>query len=276
MFSSIKRFMLANKNDEEFIRKILLFFASYLQIPQGEENLAVLLNELNKVYDIIIVDGAPILPVTDSLILSRLIGATILVTSYKKTKKDDLAKVIKSIENVGGRVIGAVLNKVPNQVVGYENTYYYYGDNDMKKKKIIVNNKKIENKFLDGVKRIVNKFKTRNRRLKSNNDEIIEKQHHSHEIVKEEKEETDIKKEKNNANTVQSINEIQNLEQEEKKMKEELERITSLKNKLLEENKKEEPEQTAPVISKEELSEMISEEFLMENLYPKTKNNKNM
>lgn len=48
MFSSIKRFMLANKNDEEFIRKILLFFASYLQIPQGEENLAVLLNELNK------------------------------------------------------------------------------------------------------------------------------------------------------------------------------------------------------------------------------------
>lgn len=237
-----------------------------------------LLNELNKVYDIIIVDGAPILPVTDSLILSRLIGATILVTSYKKTKKDDLAKVIKSIENVGGRVIGAVLNKVPNQVVGYENTYYYYGDNDMKKKKIIVNNKKIENKFLDGVKRIVNKFKTRNRRLKSNNNEIIEKQHHSHEVVKEEKIETDIKKEKekNNTNTVQSINEIQNLEQEEKKMKEELERITSLKNKLLEENKKEESEQTAPVISKEELSEMISEEFLMENLYPKTKNNKNM
>lgn len=48
MFSSIKRFLLANKNDEEFVRKILLFFASYLQIPQGEENLAVLLNELNK------------------------------------------------------------------------------------------------------------------------------------------------------------------------------------------------------------------------------------
>lgn len=48
MFNSIKKFLLTNTNDEEFIKKILLFFASYLQVPQGEENLAILMNELNK------------------------------------------------------------------------------------------------------------------------------------------------------------------------------------------------------------------------------------
>ncbi len=48
MFMSIKKFLLENANDEEFVKKILLFFASYLQVPPGEENLALLMNELNK------------------------------------------------------------------------------------------------------------------------------------------------------------------------------------------------------------------------------------
>jgi len=48
MFTSIKKFLLENTNDETFVKKILLFFASYLQVPQGENNLALLINELNK------------------------------------------------------------------------------------------------------------------------------------------------------------------------------------------------------------------------------------
>ncbi len=48
MFASIKRFLLENADDEEFVKNILLFFASYLQVPPGEENLALLMNELNK------------------------------------------------------------------------------------------------------------------------------------------------------------------------------------------------------------------------------------
>lgn len=48
MFTSIKKFLLENANDESFVKKILLFFASYLQVPQGEDNLALLINELNK------------------------------------------------------------------------------------------------------------------------------------------------------------------------------------------------------------------------------------
>ena len=48
MFTSIKKFLLENTNDESFVKKILLFFASYLQVPPGEDNLALLINELNK------------------------------------------------------------------------------------------------------------------------------------------------------------------------------------------------------------------------------------
>lgn len=48
MFNSIKKYLLENANDEEFIKKILLFFASYLQVPPGENDLALLIKELNK------------------------------------------------------------------------------------------------------------------------------------------------------------------------------------------------------------------------------------
>lgn len=48
MFSSIKEFLKNDVNDEVFIKKILLFFASYLQVPMEEENIALLFNELNR------------------------------------------------------------------------------------------------------------------------------------------------------------------------------------------------------------------------------------
>ena len=47
------------------------------------------------------------------MILSRISDTTILVASYKSTKKEDLEKVKKSIENVGGKIAGVILNKIP-------------------------------------------------------------------------------------------------------------------------------------------------------------------
>ena len=48
MFASIKRYFLDNTNDESFVKRMLLFFGSYLEVPQGENNLAALVNELSK------------------------------------------------------------------------------------------------------------------------------------------------------------------------------------------------------------------------------------
>ena len=42
MFSSVKKHFLNNSNDEIFVKKALLFFASYLQVPVGEDNIAFL------------------------------------------------------------------------------------------------------------------------------------------------------------------------------------------------------------------------------------------
>lgn len=89
------------------------------------EKMKELIKKLKKDYDIIIFDGTPSLLVTDAIVLSRMIDSTIIVTSYKETKMENLKKVKRDIQNVGGKIAGIVLNKMPMSTKKYENSYYY-------------------------------------------------------------------------------------------------------------------------------------------------------
>ena len=84
-----------------------------------------LLEQLKDMCDVIIIDGTHSQLVTDSLILTRLVDSTIIVTANKQTKKEDLKKVINNIQNVGGKISGIVLNKIPMSAKKYEQSYYY-------------------------------------------------------------------------------------------------------------------------------------------------------
>lgn len=100
-----------------------------------------IIKELSSIYDIILIDGTSILLYEDSLILSRRVGSTIIV-SDGNTKKDELIQTKKDIQNVGGRIIGVVSNKVgfvPN-----------------KSKSIF---KKLINKVTSFINNIINKIK---------------------------------------------------------------------------------------------------------------------
>ena len=44
---------------------------------------------------------------------------------HRVTKKDGLQKVKRAIENVGGKIAGVVINKIPVNIEKYESTYYY-------------------------------------------------------------------------------------------------------------------------------------------------------
>ena len=94
------------------------------ELLASEKTLAMI-DKLKDIFDIVILDGTPGLIVTDALILSRIVDSTIIVTSHKSTKKDSLEKVKKDIENVGGKIAGVVINKVPVNAAKYESSYYY-------------------------------------------------------------------------------------------------------------------------------------------------------
>lgn len=84
-----------------------------------------LLEDLKEACDIIVIDGTPCELVTDSIILSRIVDSTVVVTAHKETKKDNLSKIIRNIQNVGGHLAGVVINKMPISIKKYNENYYY-------------------------------------------------------------------------------------------------------------------------------------------------------
>ena len=89
-----------------------------------------MIDRLKDIFDVIILDGTPAMLVTDALILSRIVDTTLIVASHKSTKKDDLEKIKKSIENVGGKIAGVVLNRKPLKAKKYSTSYYYWNSSN--------------------------------------------------------------------------------------------------------------------------------------------------
>ena len=119
---------------EKYIQKTEidgLYVISAGNVPPNPSELLItpqmqrLLDRLSTQFDIIIVDAPPCELVTDAVILSRMVDSTVIVTAHKFTKKASLQKTIKSIKNVGGKIAGVVLNKVPIDAKKYEKSYYY-------------------------------------------------------------------------------------------------------------------------------------------------------
>ncbi len=129
-----------------------------------------LIESLKNYYDIIIFDGAPILPITDSLILGRVLEKVMLVAENNKTKKDNLVKAKSNIEDVGGKVIGIALNKVDVSNGKYgDEYYYYYSSQDEKtntfKEKICAFTKEKIEKTHNCFENLVKKIKSLNKRI---------------------------------------------------------------------------------------------------------------
>lgn len=89
------------------------------------EQMAQAVEELKSVCDLVIFDGTPCSLVTDAVIISRYVDTTLIVSAYKTTRMDELEKVKRDIENVGGKIAGVVINKVPTSQKQYYATYYY-------------------------------------------------------------------------------------------------------------------------------------------------------
>lgn len=100
----------------------------------GTERMVEMIEKMKDISDIIIIDGTPNQLVTDALIITRLVDATLVVTADKKTKKEDLKRVVNNIEQVGGKIAGIVINMMPQTAKAYEKTYYYYGNSTSSKK----------------------------------------------------------------------------------------------------------------------------------------------
>ncbi len=89
-----------------------------------------LLADLRSRFDRIIIDSPPVVAVTDPTILSTLVDGTVLVTRAFKTRKELARHALRSVQDVGGKMVGGVLNAVDFSKLEYKYSYYYYRRDD--------------------------------------------------------------------------------------------------------------------------------------------------
>jgi tyrosine-protein kinase Etk/Wzc len=103
----------------------------------GSPQMEKFLEKLKSLYDVVILDSPPVIAVTDSEILSRMVDATVLVASANITENDLLEKSVELLTHDHGSFIGVVLNRFMYRsgYGSYYKYYYYYSRPDQKNKK---------------------------------------------------------------------------------------------------------------------------------------------
>lgn len=93
--------------------------------------------EMRRIYDVVVMDSAPIIAVTDSEILASYVDASILVVSAENTEIDLMEKSVEMIKRGSSSFIGTVLNNFTYKsgYGSYYKYYYYYSSPGGKKTK---------------------------------------------------------------------------------------------------------------------------------------------
>ncbi|MHB1511144.1 MAG: tyrosine-protein kinase domain-containing protein [Acidimicrobiales bacterium] len=89
----------------------------------GSEQFAGVLDQLRKMFDLVVVDSPPLLPVTDAVILAQAADAALLVVAAGQTRGKGLRQATEALSLVHATLIGVVLNEV-TKATGYG---YGYG-----------------------------------------------------------------------------------------------------------------------------------------------------
>ena len=90
----------------------------------------MLLDELKPRYDLVIVDTPPVLAVTDSTLIGKYAGTTLLVVRHGRQPLHEIIETAKRLRNGGVAMRGVMLTDVPQEAAflgsGYQGGYYGY------------------------------------------------------------------------------------------------------------------------------------------------------
>ena len=96
----------------------------------ASDNMGTILEELNKKYDVILIDTPPVNVVTDAMELAKNISGIILVFRYGRTTYEEADIAYKKIEFAKMNLLGFILNCIKTKKAGYYSKYnkskYYY------------------------------------------------------------------------------------------------------------------------------------------------------
>lgn len=98
----------------------------------ASNRMKTVIDELKEKYDYVLIDTPPVLPVTDSSVISSIADGTILLTAWNQITPAMAKEAKTRLAQAGAKILGVVLNKVEVASKGYGygygyGYYYYYG-----------------------------------------------------------------------------------------------------------------------------------------------------
>lgn len=98
-------------------------FPSELLLP---DRLATTFSRLKLLFDLIVVDAPPLLPVSDPAVLSREVDGVAMVVRAGRTQRDVALRAKRILDDVGANLLGVIVNNA-DDVLPYYYGHSYYG-----------------------------------------------------------------------------------------------------------------------------------------------------
>lgn len=94
----------------------------------GSSLMITLLNELERIYDFIIIDTPPIISVTDAAVVGSLVDGAIMVVRSRYTQREKVSHAESILNQTGVNLIGFILTNVKYYLPKFLYRYLHYRD----------------------------------------------------------------------------------------------------------------------------------------------------
>ncbi len=123
--SKYKKFIQPTDNKNLFVLPRGIYPPNPSELLNSKKN-SKLIETLKDNYDIIIFDGAPVMGLSDSLIISSLVDKVLLVASLNEAQRTEIKNTKKDLENIDAHIAGVVVNNINARKSKHSGYYYYY------------------------------------------------------------------------------------------------------------------------------------------------------
>jgi capsular exopolysaccharide synthesis family protein len=130
----LTNYLTSNMAFEEVVRTTGIDNLSFIpsgQLPHdavgilNSQRMTDLIRNTKTRYDLVMFDSPPILGVSDGAVLASEVDLSIMVIEHRRFPRSMLQRVKQAVTNVGGNLLGVVLNKVDAR---HDSGYGYYGN----------------------------------------------------------------------------------------------------------------------------------------------------
>lgn len=91
----------------------------------NSKEMKILVEEVKKQFDVILLDTPPVLAVVDTLIISSLADSVILIVQHEKTTRKSLLKTVDELTKAKAKILGVIFNQVKMRKGDYFYMDYY-------------------------------------------------------------------------------------------------------------------------------------------------------